>query len=54
MQLRYLQSLIELSSDRTSTVVFPVPIDTIEHFLRRFTSRTADSTHDEDELAAEH
>jgi regulator of protease activity HflC (stomatin/prohibitin superfamily) len=35
MQLRYLQTLIELSSERTSTLVFPVPIDTIEHFFRR-------------------
>jgi regulator of protease activity HflC (stomatin/prohibitin superfamily) len=34
MQLRYLQTLIELSSERTSTVIFPVPVDTLEFFLR--------------------
>lgn len=34
MQLRYLQTLIELASERTSTLVFPVPIDMVEHFLR--------------------
>ena len=53
LQLRYLQTLIELSSERTSTVVFPVPIDTIEHFLRRFDSHTTISEHD-GEMRAEH
>ena len=33
MQLRYLQTLIELASERTSTLVFPVPVDTLEYFL---------------------
>jgi regulator of protease activity HflC (stomatin/prohibitin superfamily) len=33
LQLRYLQTLIELASDRTSTVVFPVPVDTLRYFL---------------------
>lgn len=33
LQLRYLQTLIELASDRSSTIVFPVPIDTLEPFL---------------------
>jgi regulator of protease activity HflC (stomatin/prohibitin superfamily) len=35
LQLRYLQTLIELSSERTSTILFPVPVDTIEYFLDR-------------------
>jgi regulator of protease activity HflC (stomatin/prohibitin superfamily) len=35
VQLRYLQTLTEFASERTSTVVFPVPIDTIEYFLDR-------------------
>ncbi|MDX2091553.1 MAG: slipin family protein [Kofleriaceae bacterium] len=51
LQLRYLQTLIELSSDRTSTVVFPVPVDTIEHFLRRIEARTTASVEDEDTAA---
>jgi regulator of protease activity HflC (stomatin/prohibitin superfamily) len=35
LQLRYLQTLTEFASERTSTVVFPVPIDTIEYFFNR-------------------
>ena len=42
LQLRYLQALIELSSERTSTVVFPVPVDTVEFFLRRLQPPAAD------------
>jgi regulator of protease activity HflC (stomatin/prohibitin superfamily) len=53
LQLRYLQTLIELSSDRTSTVVFPVPVDTIEHFLRRTDTRASEGPIEED-VAAEH
>lgn len=30
IQLRYLQTLMDLAGDRTSTVVFPLPIDLIE------------------------
>lgn len=48
MQLRYLQTLIELSSERTSTVVFPVPVDTIEHFMRRFDARAAEAPAEEE------
>jgi regulator of protease activity HflC (stomatin/prohibitin superfamily) len=33
LQLRYLQTLIELANDRTSTLIFPVPVDTLEHFI---------------------
>jgi regulator of protease activity HflC (stomatin/prohibitin superfamily) len=33
LQLRYLQTLIELGSSPTTTIVFPVPIDLIEPFL---------------------
>jgi regulator of protease activity HflC (stomatin/prohibitin superfamily) len=54
LQLRYLQTLIELSSDRTSTVVFPVPVDTIEHFLRRFNTRTAEEPTEEEAEAGHH
>ena len=36
LQLRYLQTLIELASERTSTLVFPVPVDTIDRFLNHF------------------
>jgi regulator of protease activity HflC (stomatin/prohibitin superfamily) len=33
IQLRYLQTLLELGADQNSTVVFPVPIDIIGPFL---------------------
>jgi regulator of protease activity HflC (stomatin/prohibitin superfamily) len=33
MQLRYLQTLSDISSERTSTVVFPLPLDLIKPLL---------------------
>jgi len=54
LQLRYLQTLIELSSERTSTVVFPVPVDTIEHFMRGFDSRAREGLDDEQRPAEHH
>jgi len=50
LQLRYLQTLIELASDRTSTIVFPVPIDTLEPFfqaLRHPNGRAPEPAEDE-------
>jgi regulator of protease activity HflC (stomatin/prohibitin superfamily) len=35
MQLRYLQTLADISSEKTSTIVFPLPIDLIEPLLKR-------------------
>ncbi|HEX7312254.1 MAG TPA: slipin family protein [Gaiellaceae bacterium] len=35
LQLRYLQTLIELGSSQATTIVFPVPIDLITPFLNR-------------------
>jgi regulator of protease activity HflC (stomatin/prohibitin superfamily) len=34
LQLRYLQTLLELGADQNSTVVFPLPVDIIEPFLK--------------------
>ena len=34
MQLRYLQTLTEISTERQSTIIFPVPIDILGHFMR--------------------
>jgi regulator of protease activity HflC (stomatin/prohibitin superfamily) len=31
VQLRYLQTMLEMSSERTSTVIFPIPVDLIAH-----------------------
>src|SRR3954468_21351479 len=35
LQLRYLQTLLEVSSGTTSTIIFPAPIDIIKPFLER-------------------
>ena len=35
LQLRYLQALSQLAGDRTSTVIFPLPIDLISVFMDR-------------------
>jgi len=37
LQLRYLQTLLELGSSQSTTVVFPVPIDLIKPFLEQAT-----------------
>ncbi|MEE8370131.1 MAG: slipin family protein [Dehalococcoidia bacterium] len=34
LQLRYLQTLTEISTERQSTIIFPVPIDIISHFTQ--------------------
>ena len=33
LQLRYLQTLVEVSSEKNSTIIFPIPIDLISMFL---------------------
>jgi regulator of protease activity HflC (stomatin/prohibitin superfamily) len=43
LQLRYLQTLIEISSSPSATVVFPVPIDFITTFLPKENGRAASS-----------
>ena len=35
LQLRFLQTLTEVASERNSTIVFPVPIDIIQAFMSR-------------------
>jgi regulator of protease activity HflC (stomatin/prohibitin superfamily) len=34
LQLRYLQTLTEISTDKTNTVIFPLPLDLIEPLLK--------------------
>lgn len=34
IQLRYLQTLVEVSAEKNSTLIFPVPIDLFEPFLK--------------------
>jgi hypothetical protein len=33
LQLRYLQTLLELGSSQSTTIVFPAPVDIISSFL---------------------
>jgi regulator of protease activity HflC (stomatin/prohibitin superfamily) len=37
LQLRYLQSLVEIASEKNSTTIFPVPIDLLTPFLKKET-----------------
>ena len=39
LQLRYLQTLREISVDKNSTTIFPIPIDLIRPFMRRDAER---------------
>jgi regulator of protease activity HflC (stomatin/prohibitin superfamily) len=33
LQLRYLQTLVEISAEKNSTIVFPLPIELVKAFL---------------------
>jgi regulator of protease activity HflC (stomatin/prohibitin superfamily) len=33
MQLRYMQTLIEISTEKTNTIIFPLPLDMLQPFL---------------------
>ena len=35
LQLRYLQTLTEIAGERTNTIVFPLPMDMIEHLINK-------------------
>jgi len=35
LQLRYLQTLVEIASEKNSTIIFPIPIDLISMFLKK-------------------
>jgi regulator of protease activity HflC (stomatin/prohibitin superfamily) len=43
LQLRYLQTLLELGADQNSTVVFPIPIDIVSPFLEAMRPKTAEA-----------
>ena len=34
VQLRYLQTLNTISAEKNSTIIFPLPIDILKHFLK--------------------
>jgi regulator of protease activity HflC (stomatin/prohibitin superfamily) len=33
LQLRYMQTLVEISTEKTNTVIFPMPIDLLKSFV---------------------
>jgi regulator of protease activity HflC (stomatin/prohibitin superfamily) len=43
IQLRYLQTLLEIGSEQNSTIVFPLPIDLIGPLLQAVSARGADA-----------
>ena len=43
IQLRYLQTLVEVAGDRTTTIAFPLPMDLIEPLLGKASAKTADA-----------
>ena len=40
LQLRYLQTLVEVAAEKNSTTIFPIPIDTIAPFLKTWEKKT--------------
>ncbi len=40
LQLRYLQTLTEVANDRSNTIIFPLPMDLIEPFIKTQTKQT--------------
>jgi len=50
LQLRYLQSLVEVASEKNSTTIFPIPIDLLTPFLKKSdtsqTSQASETTED--------
>jgi regulator of protease activity HflC (stomatin/prohibitin superfamily) len=38
LQLRYLQTLVEIASEKNSTIIFPIPIDLISMFMKKVTA----------------
>jgi hypothetical protein len=39
LQLRYLQTLAEIATENSSTVVFPIPIELLSPFLEKHTPK---------------
>lgn len=39
VQLRFLQALVEVSAEKNSTIVFPIPIDLLSPFLKKETEK---------------
>jgi regulator of protease activity HflC (stomatin/prohibitin superfamily) len=46
LQLRYLQTLAEISTENNSTIIFPVPIDTLRPFYENITANATKTPKD--------
>jgi regulator of protease activity HflC (stomatin/prohibitin superfamily) len=44
LQLRYLQTLVEVSISKASTIIFPLPIDLFEPFIGKFSGSAVESS----------
>lgn len=44
LQLRYLQTLVEIAAEKNSTIVFPLPIDLISMFMKKLMPESTDKT----------
>src|SRR3546814_4128053 len=44
IQLRYLQTLTEIAGEKSSTILFPLPMELVESFLARRESRSEEHT----------
>ncbi|MEX0786116.1 MAG: slipin family protein [Dehalococcoidia bacterium] len=44
LQLRFLQTLVEVASEQNSTIVFPIPIDLIQMFMGQTAALAADAS----------
>ena len=42
LQLRFLQTLTEIASEKNSTIIFPVPIDLLKPFMEKSTKKETD------------
>jgi regulator of protease activity HflC (stomatin/prohibitin superfamily) len=40
LQLRYLQTLVEIAAEKNSTTIFPIPIDILSPFMKAFDKKT--------------
>ncbi|MCS6888204.1 slipin family protein [Chloroflexus sp.] len=48
LQLRYLQTLTEIATEKNSTIIFPLPVDTIKTFFNAANPVNSDARHSAD------
>ena len=48
LQLRYLQTLNTISAEKNSTIIFPLPIELLQRFIRPSSNKTRRDNNDDD------